>query len=286
MIFQEDVNSFLKEFEDKIELDSGTIDDSTMLYHYCNAEGLKGIIESKELWFSQRQFMNDAFEEAYAKDILQKSFEIVYADRIESEDAYLKFVERYIDLANEYIFSFSLERDAIHQWNYYSKGDGYCMVLRKGELIDEIRKRRLTFKAGLVIYDKDRQIKYCTTLLKKLKDVYDDGDPQMDQIVIYQIEYFIYYLMSMFKQKNHTCEKEYRVVINDGAFPTKFRLKNGLFLPYQIVDFKPQNEAVPIREILIGPSISGNIYKIGLDSYLESKELGHIPVSGSDIKLN
>lgn len=45
---------------------------SSMLFHYTTAEGLKGIVETNELWASSAYFLNDSAEVTYGYGVLRQ----------------------------------------------------------------------------------------------------------------------------------------------------------------------------------------------------------------------
>ena len=44
----------------------------TLLYHYTDAQGFKGIVESYELWATHIQYLNDTQEYLYAVDVAKR----------------------------------------------------------------------------------------------------------------------------------------------------------------------------------------------------------------------
>jgi hypothetical protein len=115
------------------------IDDNTLLYHYTDIEGLNGIISTNSLWLTQREFMNDIAEPDYAK-------EVIYQTIKDTKDIISIFNEALItnnSFNKEYILSFSLEKDSIHHWNYYSNGKGYCIAITKGEIYQKFKNKNL-----------------------------------------------------------------------------------------------------------------------------------------------
>jgi len=48
------------------------MDDSKLVFHYTNQEGLLGIIEDKEIWASDAFFVNDSSELNHTLNLAQK----------------------------------------------------------------------------------------------------------------------------------------------------------------------------------------------------------------------
>jgi hypothetical protein len=282
MISDDSIRDELLNLENKINTERPQIDASNLLYHYTDITGLKGIIENNEFWLTRREFMNDAFEEAYAREILKTAYHNVYKNNNSADEMYEKYMIRFFEFSKNYIFSFSIESDSIHQWSYYSNNDGYSIGIKQDDLLTEVRKVKKDWKVGSVIYDKKKQIEYLTQLIQMIQSVEDDKSKDNFRY-INEIENFMAYLFCMFKQKNHACENEYRIVLDDMFDETKYRIRNGLFLPYLIIKFAGN---IPIKNITIGPKISKDIYAIGLNEYLSSIYRDNILVKSSEIRLN
>ena len=64
-------NHGLQEFVDqhKSYLDTIKIKKDTILYHYTNYEGLKGILSDQRLWFTDYKHLNDTSEIKYSKRV-------------------------------------------------------------------------------------------------------------------------------------------------------------------------------------------------------------------------
>ena len=52
----------------------------SMLYHYTTQVGLMGIVESKEIWATQIEYLNDGMELIYAFDLAMQVL-YFYRDR-------------------------------------------------------------------------------------------------------------------------------------------------------------------------------------------------------------
>ena len=107
-----------------------SIENSDKIFHYTSSDGLKSILKNKTLWFSDIRYMNDMME---IREGIKAMKEI--AEESESEDIRnitVPFYNEYLDKAadnllndNIYICSFSIGRDELPMWNYYTK-DNAC----------------------------------------------------------------------------------------------------------------------------------------------------------------
>src|SRR5208283_3832785 len=48
---------------------------SGVLYHYTRVEGLKGIVETNELWATSAHFLNDSAEVTYGYEVLKEALD-------------------------------------------------------------------------------------------------------------------------------------------------------------------------------------------------------------------
>lgn len=140
-----------KKIDSIIAKEFNNIPDEQILYHYTSASSLISIIENKEFWISQRDFMNDKYETKYPSEQFLELFK--NNNNINYDPNY--FIENFLSsLHNQYILSFSLLSDSLHQWSYYGKNDGYCLGIKKGKLIELLTNLKMEFKYGKVIYDR------------------------------------------------------------------------------------------------------------------------------------
>lgn len=109
--------------------------ESEYFYHYTTVEGLRGIIENKCLWATEIGFLNDPSETHYIEDIIRQickkspDCKKIY-DYFNSES----YKSLFFDNTSKYIISMSEARDSLSMWNYYAKGNGYCIKFKKSEL--------------------------------------------------------------------------------------------------------------------------------------------------------
>lgn len=143
------------------------------IYHYTDAQGLLGIIENNEIWFSERCYMNDVKEEDFVKEI---TWNIVNKQQTKKDN---KISPPDIS-RKQFVFSTSKEEDLIHQWLYYGNEDAYCIKFNRKELIDiiynETQKEYEQLYYGSVFYLKDSKIKNKSLPSKDKKNVFTNTE--------------------------------------------------------------------------------------------------------------
>ncbi len=61
-------------------------EDGTILYHFTNQQGLLGIVENKEIWATQIQYLNDTSEYRYTLELAQRELEENLHKAVQEDD--------------------------------------------------------------------------------------------------------------------------------------------------------------------------------------------------------
>lgn len=237
------------------------------IYHYTSPIGLMGILQSKKLWCTRSDYLNDRTELLYAYEVVSEVIE----ENIFSLDFKLFFKERFLggfeeDQADKrrkshYICSFSSAKDELGLWNYYTKSidhAGYNIGFVSSDLSNSINEKnthpfeKKTF--GKVIYDPKEQKELLRELMIPLSKYYDQN--QIAKInhnyrllltseIMHDISNFLYTLALFFKHPAYKHEEEYRIIsaynsnnkrmVNNDRY--KITIKNGFFFPYNELSF-------------------------------------------------
>ena len=107
------------------------------IYHYTSINGLKDILKEGKLWFSHMNYMNDRDEiKAGVEQLRNVGLDRCgeeYAEVIKSEAEELKTQDH-----KTYVCCFSLKKDILSMWNYYTKdihNQGYSIGFNYKDLI-------------------------------------------------------------------------------------------------------------------------------------------------------
>lgn len=285
-----DENFFYNEKIKKILKKNHSLYQGEYIYHYTNAQGLLGIIENNEIWFSERCYLNDVKEEDFVNDITWN----IIKDQQEKKDNTIKQP----DISKkQFVFSTSKEEDLIHQWSYYGNGDAYCIKLNRQKMINilynETHKEYEQLYYGSVFYlketkgkdetlpSKDKTNVFTNTevIKKSIKECLEANTNTDEYQKVYE------YFCSMIKQYGHNCEDEYRFVIqlpDDDERKIFFRVKKGLFVPYIKLKFENQ---LPIEGIRIGPGNNEKKAKESVKWILELNGYQNIQPTYSELKI-
>lgn len=226
---EEDIRSWFKE---KISPYIETEESS--LFHYTTAEGLLGIINNKEFWVSERDFMNDMNEKVHPKK---------YLDNYVIDSAELR-------LPNFYVASFSTKGDMSNQWASYGKSGGYCIQFEKDDLLsffDNCTNVKKIYH-GKVIYGEKKKKRIASMFNKLLREKHIENHSTL---------YEYYSLLNLlFKESNSSYEDEYRFCFVSGK--VNFRSRGALITPFIKLytdDDSSERKNIPLNKIIVGPNI-------------------------------
>lgn len=130
---QENLNKFEKEADDIVTSFSGSIGSKpqpSIIYHYTNDVGLKGILETGKIWLTDAFSLNDPSEMRHGFSILVKILES--KAKTKQEKCFAKLIHNCFNniqkLGNFFICSFSENGDDLGQWRAYADdGLGYAL---------------------------------------------------------------------------------------------------------------------------------------------------------------
>lgn len=266
------------------------------IYHYTSANGLKGIIESKKLWFTNAKFLNDYSENNYIFTLLPKSpdtyneaiiDEIFFKDIQDVTNSYKTGIfyqqgNNRLFADHVYVASFSKSEDNLEMWNYYTKdinSIGYNIGFTSCPF--QVNSNVLKFIYGEVIYDMNTQ----QELVKKLVLKYDSIYRRFHEYIKNNKKSRIYFFNSFvrmlelynifFKHEAYKNEQEYRCamynITNYAGLLPRSRNINGLLVPYIEIPYQFDQ----ITSIKISPATENELLKEGVQFLLFSATNGH-----------
>jgi Protein of unknown function (DUF2971) len=149
-----------------------------ILYHYTDAAGLKGIVESGVLRATHIAFTNDASEYLHASSLL---VERVKLEKARATDplrlSVLAEMEKWIATRPEggapyFVACFSAKENSLNQWRAYGRGEGGFSIGFDGPgLSAQVLKDGRDFIAP-AIYDRDEQANMIRVFLDWVLDEY------------------------------------------------------------------------------------------------------------------
>ena len=245
------------------------------IYHYTSPEGVEGIIKNSFLFATDNTYLNDRMEGWQVfnvlKDNLNDYFKNNYSIKNEIENRINELKKRVNDpnWFDSYVVSFSLNRDSLEMWNYYTKGDDnlgynlefYTAKLRKNFVICEkendgniTKYSNIVAKEGYVVYKLEEQKKIIADIIRQI-DIDDE------KIRSYYIVRKLWEVGRFIKKECFSFEREYRYLFSfihdqDGVLTPKrdkYRTKKGIMIPYQEAKFKRK----ALTGVTCSPSLEG-----------------------------
>ena len=222
------------------------------LWHYTDAGGVLGILQSNQLWLSDAAFLNDSSEMSYAVTVIEE----IIGERL-GEEGYSPLVKEYLDnllksitsrvkddqefafVNPAFVCCFCEQKDSLHLWRAYSSGGrGYSIGFYLDTIYNKlkpikIRERAVSNKRLVetwfcfdpylcrVNYKKDEQRQIINSLIEtvvKAIEANPDDFPSGNlnnfhkSIAISRIYNLFYLCLFSFKHPLFADEREWRLV--------------------------------------------------------------------------
>jgi hypothetical protein len=228
------------------------MDPPEILYHYTDAKGLLGILNSNQIWATSYRYMNDAREFEYGFDLISELFQqgspdSVYANLI------IGFKWAY-ELDCIFVAAFSAFGDSLGQWRGYAgMHSGYSLGFRSGDL-HPIDRETLLVEC---CYDKKEQLDKVRGLIHAFLPGMKYVDAQKDALPLLDIGYQAAEAMAKrsatLKHPKFNEEQEWRLIVGPLARDSeriRYRAGERVIIPYVEIDFP---SGLPLDHIIVGP---------------------------------
>lgn len=278
------------------------------LYHYTNAKGLIGMLDSGHIWATNYRFLNDASEVTYAVAL----FESIVKDRLSRShgEVVTEFLRRALVTANafdgmadSYVACFCEKDDLLNQWRAYAaSGGGFALGFRSRDIGMRVRleKPGHDFVLRKVEYDEAMQRRLLSEIIDLATDhleiaarghsVSDANNAIAQCCQFVRAEAADYF--ACFKHPAFSVEEEWRiwhitmphkeshVLYREGAY--------GL-TPYVALDPSPMAgisaNRLPIEKITHSPARDPENVRLALSKMLRSKGYASVEIAGSTLPL-
>lgn len=290
------------------------------LYHYTGSSGILGILESRALWATDGNFLNDTSEGAIPHLILR---EIADPENIWMEpDAYVRqwLQQKRSEVPRKRFFvaCFCSDGDLLSQWRGYASGHtGYAIGFDRDVLRDCMKHDGEIYLRECKYFGSEDQAALEHALSTCIKSVQAEamsvrereggGDtnaqPLNPLLSLFELsggqksvadrlldEFWRSAIEPLFrdraflKQKSFFEEHEERIVITDNRSVHYRAAKNGL-VPYTKIDLRDVFARNGVKEIIIGPASDGLRARRGIEQYLADNGLSGIKVCRTEATL-
>lgn len=229
-----------------------------IVYHYTNAEGLNGILQSQEIRLTRWDSLNDISEHAYIHDVIRECIQEIEIDETFKTNVralnqmILSFKNPLSCIQtdkNMYVASFSKNDDSLPLWTYYTKSvqsSGYCIGFNSNAF--SFKGKSLSMHG--VIYNRRDQKQLINEFLHQLLAIYNSNPGLFNERgeIAMSIKWFFADFVScvgcLFKHPSFEHEEEIRVIARINAKQAidekwiKIRCSNGILIPYIAMTFE------------------------------------------------
>ena len=256
-----------------------------LLYHYTDAAGLAGMIQSGEIWMTDCRFCNDRYEVDAAMDnLVEQVSEVIKETNQVAAAAFDTACRKAREETLCCILSLSARRDQLSQWRAYADdGMGFCVGFslprnKPGLLLQECTYMPVGGVVEPVALPTNAASLYATVVQAVLAASRGGPTRKATELTALMLGTQHLLMTTLFREairrKNHHFfeEKEWRLIatVARRPAPKDFRIgvrqRAGLLVPYAAYTGflkqaasgpggtgPRQSGALPIREILIGP---------------------------------
>ena len=283
----------------------GTAEDTAapdLLFHYTDARGLQGILNSNSLWATHFQFLNDSSEMRYGEKQARDVIDALAEKQPEKERFWISAAKLLKDvfeeeIASPYVVSFCFMGDLLSQWREYGdRGTGFsigfdCEGLSKlfGPITSVLNIRYNPEDQRCVLSATFEE--YCNLLLRwehksgERFDLPSAPERSLEEHCRAQLVSLLMVEFAAFKNPGFVEEQEWRLFrLGEGGSPRKFRTGRFGIVPY--VEFKPPSgQRLPITKVIQGPTVDRTSAKRSVEMLLEDLGYAGVGVDVSTIPL-
>lgn len=251
------------------------------MFHYCSLQCLQGIVESRSLWASNSQFLNDRAEIQRARETLARSKDLVLKElslfplQLSALQSQLERVAT--EDCHTFVTSFCSKPDKLSQWRGYAQqGHGVAIGFSRGHL------ERLGYSVRHVIYERllSQVIEALAVTCKALQGA---DERELRRTVYRQLIEFV----SRAKPDAFAEEEEVRIIVfSDLVSPqeTRFRVVGKLFVPFVAIDLSTVWPDV-IQQVWLGPQLLDETVHMSVRHFLTKHGLEHVQILHSRTPL-
>ncbi len=242
--------------------------EADILYHYTDQKGLLGILESRCLWATEIQYLNDAQEFWYAFDIAEREInnrldqtkEIKVKTKLEALNDEMGTLSG-ISL---FVSSFSQRQDSLSQWrSYVGSQPGFAL----GFDVSELKRigEKAEFSLQSCLYQPSEQSQKLQEIIDKAMSVdfntvsgyVDPDNPNLIHVLKMGGDFLDNLIITapLLKHTSFEDEKEWRLISNIKRNPNvKFRPGQSMITPYTEIKLELDGYLSSLKQIIIGPS--------------------------------
>lgn len=250
------------------------------VFHYTSAAAAHAIIETKTLFASHIETMNDPNERLYGRQLIAAQWR-EREEILESKPAALAAVidevfnhPRWLDAPQSYVLSASTRSDHLDQYRLYGH---YSLGLRPVtwavQLLPGAHPKHVTARWRKVVYDPTEASQLIENMFQSAIRAAQDGS--LDQPLAAR---WFDHLAAHLKSPAFESEQEARLVFASTREEriARTRVVEGTIRPY--TEVQPEAGLHPVTEVWLGPMANRDIDRLGMQYLLAGQRLaGNVP---------
>jgi len=255
------------------------------LYHYTTQRGLLGILDSKEMWATHTQYLNDQREFRHAISLVKDELHTMRADSARHNDhGLLELMEKVVDGMggiNVCVCSFSEIGDSLSQWRAYGESASGFSIGFSGAFLRSVSEDQ-NFWLVPVLYDESEQRELVRDVLNRFLA---ESVSEPARIRAFQIHGYLNRYAPILKHHSFSEEREWRIVSHPlQSTHERFGYPPGtsMLVPHFRIPLTSPQRPLAIEEVLVGPtphseqserSVSGVLIRHGLMTPVRQSEV-------------
>lgn len=260
------------------------------VYHYTTAEGLFGMLKSKEIWATHYKFLNDKKESCLGQDlavgVAREKLRKGVPDR---QAQFLDLLQEFIrneDDEEPFVFSLSEEEDDLSQWrSYAAEGKGFTIGF-DAQMLSGGESSGLEFAFRNVTYSTYEHEKWVEQIIQEFLNLVDSDDPNiayadMPAEAASGAELAISNYSIFCKHRSFASEKEWR--INSWVDPQDVlvRVSDGNLTPFTTFPI-PGEGVSAIKRIGIGPGFEDPAVRYAVERLCHQHGFSAVEIYNAD----
>jgi hypothetical protein len=234
------------------------------IYHYCSADSLLGILQSRALWLTHILYFEDQDEHLWFKRIA--------CERIRAQPDFqdslaltqlLAYLESH-EFEAIYCTCFSMQADMLTQWKAYAdNANGFAIgfnTKKLQQIVDVSRLNSRRLQLIRVEYDREEQQKSADAMIRFVKSAAAAGESDALGAIARELAATGAPMTACHcKNPLFRAEEEVRLISYDQSGQHLFRTRGRNVIPYITIPFPDDDDEPIVREIVFGPRYASPI---------------------------
>ena len=230
-----------------------------VLFHYTDANGLLGILQSQKIRATNFSFLNDSTEVRYGLSVIRKVLNDLADETRVPVGSIEEALFAYAELSDLYVACFTKQPDDLNQWRGYGPldSDRYALGFRTEGLrlrLDSAPRASVKTYFSQIEYSLDTQLNMIQSVIAaRLSVTRSSGRSRTP----WSIALELLELAATFKDSSFWHEQEWRVIVNSvsrNEVPVNFGVRAGRLRPYVNLCMANPGDQLPLVHLTLLPA--------------------------------